>query len=142
VGSSRASEQALGDGPIAQGLASAVNSLGGLLQPAGYRGFENRGQHVALQPIGQSVGFIIAAVCCLCLQESGYQDGGSEGFGYSSSSSYAAPTVSHVTASQVRAYGLLLAEAAAAAAALFAWYTEVTKAATQRQQSATLQPAR
>jgi hypothetical protein len=31
-----AAQQALGDGPIAQGLASAVNSLGGLLQPAGY----------------------------------------------------------------------------------------------------------
>jgi hypothetical protein len=33
---SQAAQQALGDGPIAQGLASAANSLGGLLQPAGY----------------------------------------------------------------------------------------------------------
>jgi hypothetical protein len=44
-----------------------------------------------------------AAAVFACLQESGYQDGGSEGFGYSSSSSYSAPVVSHVTANQVRA---------------------------------------
>ncbi|WIA42842.1 hypothetical protein OEZ86_008769 [Tetradesmus obliquus] len=70
-----AAQQALGEGPIAQGLASAANAIGGLLQPAGY---------------GSR------------LNESGsYQDGGSDGFGYSSSSSYAAPAVSHVTASQV-----------------------------------------
>lgn len=31
-----AAQQALGEGPIAQGLASAANAIGGLLQPAGY----------------------------------------------------------------------------------------------------------
>lgn len=31
-----AATQALGDGPIAQGIASAASALGGFLQPAGY----------------------------------------------------------------------------------------------------------
>jgi hypothetical protein len=57
---------------------------------------------------------VLPICCCLCLQESGYQDGGSEGFGYSSSSSYAAPRVSHVTASQVRTAAAAAATVAAA----------------------------
>ena len=32
----RSAQQALGEGPIAQGIANAANALGGLLQPQGY----------------------------------------------------------------------------------------------------------
>jgi hypothetical protein len=63
---------------------------------------------------------------CVSLQESGYQDGGSEGFGYSSSSSYAAPTVSHVTASQVSTLRHYRQQMAAAGAVL-ALQTEVAR---------------
>jgi hypothetical protein len=53
-----AAQQALGDGPIAQGLASAVNSLGGLLQPAGYGSRLN----VSNQTCVMNCGVLLAAV--------------------------------------------------------------------------------
>jgi hypothetical protein len=55
-----AAQQALGDGPIAQGLASAVNSLGGLLQPAGY-GSRLNVSAGSLSSVGK-----IMCVCHLC----------------------------------------------------------------------------